>query len=250
MGLPVDRFCEPPEKGPFCDLLWSDPAEETAALGLSPSQLAQWHKKTYDPNPVRGCSYIYGYSAVEKFLADNDLKCIIRAHEVQKQGYKLHRFCRPGQQDPLVITLFSAPNYCDIYENWGAWITLTNTGYTFGQIAWSEHPYWLPRFQNALNFTFPFVLENLMRCMADVLTAIGELGEEQDDRDAEDATTKRLRAMGRLAIMMKKVRIESENSIKELDIKEKEAFNVALRFDLKNEGRPTRQPKRARAKSL
>ena len=44
---------------------------------------------------------------------------IIRAHEAQLDGYKMHRW-NGGGDFPLVITIFSAPNYCDVYNNKGA----------------------------------------------------------------------------------------------------------------------------------
>lgn len=78
------RFREPPEKGPFCDLLWSDPIEEQSAIGLTALQLTRWHAKTFEPNPTRGCSYFYGYGAVKDFLTKNNFLCVVRAHEVQK----------------------------------------------------------------------------------------------------------------------------------------------------------------------
>jgi serine/threonine-protein phosphatase 2B catalytic subunit len=46
---------------------------------------------------------------------------IIRAHEAQLEGYKMHTW--NGKVDfPTVITIFSAPNYCDVYNNKGALI--------------------------------------------------------------------------------------------------------------------------------
>ena len=129
----LHRFREPPEKGPFCDLLWSDPIEEQSAIGLTALQLTRWHAKTFEPNPTRGCSYFYGYGAVKDFLTKNNFLCVVRAHEVQKvrfslrfvlsecdlravqQGYKLHKFKKFDLKQAPVITVFSAPNYCDMY---------------------------------------------------------------------------------------------------------------------------------------
>jgi len=53
-----------------------------------------------------------------KFLEKNGLLTIIRAHEAQIEGFKMHRW--GGSFFPLVITIFSAPNYCDSYNNKGA----------------------------------------------------------------------------------------------------------------------------------
>ena len=43
---------------------------------------------------------------------------IIRAHEVQEEGYKFHMLDREG--NPACVTIFSAPNYCGQYGNKGA----------------------------------------------------------------------------------------------------------------------------------
>lgn len=57
--------------------------------------------------------------AVSKFLDNNNLLSVIRAHEAQLDGYKMHRWTG-GADFPIVITIFSAPNYCDVYNNKGA----------------------------------------------------------------------------------------------------------------------------------
>jgi len=52
-------------------------------------------------------------------LQENNLLSIIRGHEAQLEGYKMYKWL--GQdQFPCVITIFSAPNYCDAYKNKGA----------------------------------------------------------------------------------------------------------------------------------
>ncbi len=52
----------------------------------------------------------------------NKFTGIIRAHEVQMDGYLMHTW--KEKQFPLVITIFSAPNYCDIYNNKGSILKL------------------------------------------------------------------------------------------------------------------------------
>jgi serine/threonine-protein phosphatase 2B catalytic subunit len=51
---------------------------------------------------------------------------VIRAHEVQQYGYAEHWFKQDSLRSaeegetfriPPVITVFSAPNYCDLYQN-------------------------------------------------------------------------------------------------------------------------------------
>lgn len=69
-------------------------------------------------NPQRGCSYIYGAKALTTFLQRNSLLSLIRGHEVQLEGFKLQHW--KNKNFPQVITIFSAPNYCDSYNNKGA----------------------------------------------------------------------------------------------------------------------------------
>ena len=102
-----DRFQEPPESGPFCDLLWSDPIDFEEYPHMSEKEF-----NTFDflPNDARGVGWIYGKTALKKFLKRNDLVCLVRAHEVQQYGYTEHRFGE-SMEVPLAITVFSAPNY-------------------------------------------------------------------------------------------------------------------------------------------
>ena len=50
---------------------------------------------------------------------------MVRAHEVQMNGYKLHQWNGPAEF-PAVITIFSAPNYCDVYNNKAAVLRFEN----------------------------------------------------------------------------------------------------------------------------
>lgn len=62
---------------------------------------------------------------MKQFLKQNKLISIIRAHEVQFEGYKFHNWDK--KPFPLVITLFSAPNYCGMYKNKAAIIKLSQS---------------------------------------------------------------------------------------------------------------------------
>jgi serine/threonine-protein phosphatase 2B catalytic subunit len=105
----IDRNKEIPKTGLFCDLMWADPVDnDTGKLdGLTKN------------NDARGCSYYFGYELAKNFLNKNGLLSVIRAHEAQANGFKMYHW--GGQkQFPTVITIFSAPNYCDFYNNKGA----------------------------------------------------------------------------------------------------------------------------------
>ena len=92
----IDRFIEVPMTGLMCELLWSDPRDES---GCRPSD--------------RGAGVYFGPDVTEKFLNDNNLELLIRSHETKMEGYEI-------QHGGKLITLFSAPNYCDSMGNKGA----------------------------------------------------------------------------------------------------------------------------------
>ena len=84
----LDRIQEVPHEGPMCDLLWSDP-DDRVGWGVSP----------------RGAGYTFGQDISEGFIQKNGLSLIARAHQLVMEGYN-------WSQDQLVVTVFSAPNYC------------------------------------------------------------------------------------------------------------------------------------------
>lgn len=94
----IDRFCEPPEEGLMCELLWSDPQP---LPGRGPSK--------------RGVGLSFGADVTKRFLQDNSLDLVVRSHEVKDEGYEI-------EHDGKLITVFSAPNYCDQMGNKGAFI--------------------------------------------------------------------------------------------------------------------------------
>lgn len=85
----LKRFCDVPHEGPICDLLWSDPDE---------------NRKGFNPSP-RAAGFQFGSDVTEKFLHRNDLTMIARAHQLVMDGFqRAHK--------KMVVTIFSAPNYC------------------------------------------------------------------------------------------------------------------------------------------
>ncbi|KAF4697784.1 Serine/threonine-protein phosphatase 2B catalytic subunit alpha [Perkinsus olseni] len=127
----ANRFQETPRHGMMCDLLWSDPENEKK--GDSPVGAA------FFANDVRGCSYFYTYDGAMRFLENNSLLSVIRAHEAQLEGYKMHR-TNEATGFPSVITIFSAPNYCDVYNNKGAVLKFENNTLNVLQFNFSKHP--------------------------------------------------------------------------------------------------------------
>jgi serine/threonine-protein phosphatase 2B catalytic subunit len=63
----------------------------------------------------------------------------------------------PTKNFPSVITIWSAPNYLDIYHNRGTILMYDRAirNFTVRQYNASPHPYWLPNFQNAFAWSLP-----------------------------------------------------------------------------------------------
>jgi len=245
----INRFSEPPDDGPFCDLLWSDPVEEDSASGLNEEELEDWYNMEYELNPTRGCGYLFGYLGVVEFLEQNNLVCIVRAHEVQKEGFLLHKFGRDDLPGPLVITVFSAPNYCDMYENLAAFIDFQDDGYDFGQLSWVSHPYYLPDYMDGINYTLPYVLEFLTKMCAFFLNSLeDEILDEEEERLAPEQVAKvqnKLRNTQTLSILMRKLREEREEvlqannpELNQVIGQSVSKFSRALKLDVRNEKRP------------
>ncbi len=81
---------------------------------------------------------------------------IVRGHESVVEGYKMHRW--NGSIDfPMVITVFSAPNYCDVYENKGAIIKFANNSLNIQQYSGTKHPCQLPNGVDAFTWSIPLI---------------------------------------------------------------------------------------------
>src|ERR1700761_8846318 len=154
----IDRFREPPTHGLMCDILWADPLEE-----FGQEKTGEY----FVHNHVRGCSYFFSYPAACNFLEKNNLLSIIRAHEAQDAGYRMYRKTMTTGF-PSVMTIFSAPNYLDVYNNKAAVLKYENNVMNIRQFNCTPHPYWLPNFMDVFTWSLPFVGEKI----TDMLIAI------------------------------------------------------------------------------
>ena len=100
----VSRPTDVPDFGLINDLLWSDPTD-------SPNE---WEDNE------RGVSYCYNKVAINKFLNKFGFDLICRAHMVVEDGYEFFN-------DRSLVTVFSAPNYCGEFDNWGAVMTVSES---------------------------------------------------------------------------------------------------------------------------
>lgn len=194
----LDRFCEPGKTGALCDLLWSDPLEEDTSFGLKEEEMKEWYDVRFVENPTRGCGFVFGFASTIEFLEHNQLTAIIRAHEVQRSGYGLNRFKQKGENcEPLVITVFSAPNYCDFYGNKGALLKIkpaenkiateiatenkiATTQLEFAQFEAVPHPFWLPKLKDGIEYTWPFLIQKTNEILQ-YLTSQDDLDQETEE---------------------------------------------------------------------
>ena len=67
-------------------------------------------------------------------------------------SYLMYRKTRTTQF-PAVMTIFSAPNYLDVYNNKAAVLKYENNVMNIRQFNCSPHPYWLPNFMDGISFS-------------------------------------------------------------------------------------------------
>ncbi|KAI9171720.1 serine/threonine-protein phosphatase PP-Z [Paramyrothecium foliicola] len=99
----IARPTDVPDYGLLNDLLWSDPADMES----------DWEANE------RGVSYCFGKRVITDFLAVHDFDLICRAHMVVEDGYEFFN-------DRVLVTVFSAPNYCGEFDNWGAVMSVSS----------------------------------------------------------------------------------------------------------------------------
>jgi serine/threonine-protein phosphatase 2B catalytic subunit len=203
----------------MCDILWADPLED-----FGQEKTGEY----FIHNNVRGCSYFFSYPAACAFLEKNNLLSIIRAHEAQDAGYRMYRKTRTTGF-PSVMTIFSAPNYLDVYNNKAAVLKYENNVMNIRQFNCTPHPYWLPNFMDVFTWSLPFVGEKITDMLMAILNTCSK--EELEDEtpssvsgpasppptDPESTEFKRraiknkILAIGRLSRVFQVLREESES---------------------------------------
>ncbi|KAK4993741.1 serine/threonine protein phosphatase Pzh1 [Elasticomyces elasticus] len=99
----IARPTDVPDYGLLNDLLWSDPADMES----------DWEANE------RGVSYCFGKKVILEFLQRHDFDLVCRAHMVVEDGYEFFT-------DRVLVTVFSAPNYCGEFDNWGAVMSVSS----------------------------------------------------------------------------------------------------------------------------
>lgn len=174
----INRFViDFPSSGPYCDLMWSDPS---AKYDENSSK-----EKEYVENYERGCSYMYSYKAVTKFLQRNNLLSVIRAHQAQDKGYRMYAVTE--QSFPSIISLFSAPNYCGTYGNKAAILKYDVATMNIRQFSSQPEPYHLPNEMNVFTWSVPFVAERVCEILLAILNICSD-----DELEMDTAVSRQL----------------------------------------------------------
>jgi len=282
----LDRFCEPPMSGVMADILWSDPLEppnfrsrssfadgegdgvvieedsdddsddgsdEVGEGGyddpLLKKRIAEWQQVTYVSNTIRKTSFQFGYSAIAPFLKRNRLACVIRAHQVVGEGAKEH-FFMAQQEFPLVVTVFTAPNYCDMYGNKGAVLKILDDDFEYHQFDAVSHPFYLPNFVDVLGFSVPYIMESLVSILANLVVAI----KEENASNNDPMKSERDKKLSEKMLQMRHRLREHEQKRKEVaqqflrvDHPNFAKFEKAVEMDAQNEQCPVTSPPSATA---
>ncbi|XP_063711706.1 protein phosphatase 3 catalytic subunit alpha-like [Symsagittifera roscoffensis] len=193
----IIRVKEPDKHGDaMTDLMWSDP---TRNYGKE----REGKVEHFSFNKLRRISFFYSYAAVCNFLKENDLLCVVRAHEAKDAGFQMFRKS-PFSKFPSLISIFSAPNYCDTYGNKGVILCLADGQLNIKTFLDSPHPFCLPNFENGLTWSFPFAANMVTKLLFDICELCTEEELEADGvAHSEEAgrirvLRNKMRAIGRM----------------------------------------------------
>lgn len=151
----------------------------------------------------------------------------------------MHYWEKP-QSLPTVITIFSAPNYCDCYKNKAAVIKLEGENFSIKNYEEVPHPYHLPGGINLFQFSMPYLADKVLDILFHILKRGNESEQEVNDHHDEDEIdfNKLLQAAGNqndAAVMKNKINAVSR--MRRMYKNLKENHDILLQIKMVNDGR-------------
>jgi len=242
----INRFREIPQQGPFCDIEWSDPIEEYDPENdqFGDLTLDEWDEIEFVPNVIRHSSVQYGMKAVAEFLNENDLVCIVRGHQVEEDGYMEH-FVTDESEIAMVLTIFSAPNYCGDYGNRGAFLLIMPDRFEVQQMHDSPHPFYLPDFVDGISLTIPLLLQHIVEVLQRLVVDVKLDSTEptEDERAADEELAGKIRTLYARNEKSQKQREKFQKILSPDYHKNMPLFLEVLKRDSQNEAFPKKQRK-------
>jgi len=241
----INRFCEIPKKTAFWDVVWADPLPEYDSGDMDFDSEDKWETTTFVPNSFRHSSCLYGLKATRKFLKHNKLCTIIRGHQVQQDGYFEH-FSHTDHSFAIapVLTVFSAPNYCDQYGNRGAFIQVQSDRFVVQQFYDVSHPHVLPGFSDAVTWSLPMLLEGIVSILQKLVLSMineGSVNPESltpEEREKDEALAAKTHKLLEQTKKLQEERAAFRKIQDESYHKNMSLFERVLRADSENEACP------------
>jgi len=165
--------------------MWSDPCNPEEEKQNDPA-VVDWA-----PNRARDCSYHFGIHPVKALLRREKLLSVIRAHEVKLEGYEMHLW-EGADQFPLVITVFSAPNYQGAYNNRAAILLCSKDEPEALEVRQFDEskdiikPYSLPNNMDVFSWSAPFLCECVSQMFYSMLSQHNEIYDREEEKDKLD----------------------------------------------------------------
>lgn len=160
------------------------------------------------------------------------LHAIFLKPTIQVDVYKMEPIYPPSGL-PSTITVFSVPNYCDIYGNRGSILHIIGDELDVVQFGASPHPFTLPNVISVFEWSVPFVAEEVSELLHTIVAddegpTLSPSSQEvthtqlqlKIEQDALSAHTMhrlkiKVRTIGRMLSVMRQVRRQREGELRE-----------------------------------
>lgn len=106
---------------------------------------------------------------------------------------------------PFVITIFSAPNYCDYYSNKASVLLLNEGNVSIKQFDQSDHPYHLPDRLDLFTWSIPFMTDKILGMFKYILERYAQADAAADKDLPEEERGEKMRSKVRAIAKIQKM---------------------------------------------